>query len=51
MSEDDGEAITTAACFRPGPLGARLTRGFSERVERIGITHRQVGLLDVVAER
>lgn len=48
MSEDDSEAILGAACFRLGLLGTRLTQAFSERIEQIGVTHKQVGLLAVV---
>lgn len=48
MNDDNSEAIMTAACFRLGLLGASITQGFSERIERIGITHKQVGLLAVV---
>ena len=48
MSEDDSETILDAACFRLGLLGARLTQAFSERIEQIGLTHKQVGLLAVV---
>jgi DNA-binding MarR family transcriptional regulator len=48
VNEDNGEAILTAACFRLGLLGARITQMFSERIEQIGITHKQVGLLAVV---
>ncbi len=49
VNEDGGEAILTAACFRLGLLGARITHRFAERIERIGITHKQVGLLAVVS--
>lgn len=48
MREVDGEGILGAACFRLGLLGARLTQAFSERIEQIGVTHKQVGLLAVV---
>lgn len=48
MSEGEDEAILGAACFRLGLLGARLTQAFSERIEQIGLTHKQVGLLAVV---
>lgn len=48
MSEEDTEAILGTACFRLGLLGARLTHAFSERIEQIGVTHKQVGLLAVV---
>lgn len=48
MSNSDGEVILTAACFRLGMLGARITQAFSDRIEQIGVTHKQVGLLAVV---
>ncbi len=49
VDEGNGEAILTAACFRLGLLGARITQGFSECIARVGITHKQVGLLAVVS--
>lgn len=48
VNEDNDAAILSAACFQLGLLGARITQEFSERIERIGITHKQVGLLAVV---
>lgn len=45
----NGDAILTSACFRLGLLGARITQEFSERIERVRITHKQVGLLAVVS--
>ena len=48
MSEDNSGAILSAACFQLGMLGARITQTFSARIERIGLTHKQVGLLAVV---
>lgn len=49
VSESNDDTILTAVCFRLGLLGARVTQDFSDRIERIGITHKQVGLLAVVA--
>ena len=48
MGEEGGAAILSAACFRLGVLGARVTRAFSERIDGTGLTHKQVGLLAVV---
>lgn len=48
MTDDSGDVLLTTACFRLGLLGARLTKEFSRRIEQIGITHKQVGLLAVV---
>lgn len=48
MRDARGEAILTAACFRLGLLGARVTESFSERIAETGLTHKQVGLLAVV---
>ena len=48
MSEDNSQAILSAACLQLGMLGARITQTFSTRIERIGLTHKQVGLLAVV---
>ena len=45
---EGGEAILSAACFRLGVLGARVTRSFSERMDGTGLTPKQVGLLAVV---
>lgn len=49
VNESSNGAILTAACFRLGLLGARITQEFSERIERIGVSHKQVGLLAVVS--
>ena len=46
--EENGSTILSAACFRLGVLGTRVTRTFSERVGTRGLTHKQVGLLAVV---
>lgn len=48
MKEDSGEAVLNAACFRIGIVGAQLTHAFSARIERLGVTHKHVGLLAVV---
>lgn len=45
---EGGEAILSAACFRLGVLGARVTRSFSERMDGTGLTPKQMGLLAVV---
>ena len=47
-TEENGSTILSAACFRLGVLGTRVTRTFSERVGTRGLTHKQVGLLAVV---
>ncbi|AQP47126.1 MarR family transcriptional regulator [Tessaracoccus aquimaris] len=49
VNESNQETILAAACFRLGLLGARITQEFSVRVEEVGITHKQVGLLAVVS--
>lgn len=48
MVEDTGPAILSATCFRLGLVGARLTQAFSDRIEHLGVTHKQVGLLAIV---
>ncbi len=48
VSTDDKAPILGAACFNLGVLGGRVTQSFSQRVEALGITHKQVGLLAVV---
>ena len=40
--------ILQAACFRLGMAGSQITQAFSQRVERLGLTHKQVGLLAAV---
>lgn len=48
VSTGDKAPILGAACFNLGVLGARVTHAFSQRVEALGVTHKQVGLLAVV---
>ncbi len=45
MDDVDGTTILQAACFRLGVTGSQITQTFSRRVERLGLTHKQVGLL------
>ena len=48
MDDVDGTTILQAACFRLGVTGSQITQTFSRRVERLGLTHKQVGLLAAV---
>ena len=48
MDDVDGMTILQAACFRLGMAGSQITQVFSQRVERLGLTHKQVGLLAAV---
>ena len=48
MSREDGHAILSSTCFQLGVAGSRITQSFSRRVEHIGLSHKQVGLLAVV---
>ena len=48
MSREDGHAILSSACFQLGVTGSQITQSFSRRIERIGLSHKQVGLLAVV---
>ena len=48
MNDVDGMTILQAACFRLGMAGSQITQAFSQRVERLGLTHKQVGLLAAV---
>ena len=48
MDDVDGMTILQAACFRLGMAGSQITQAFSQRVERLGLTHKQVGLLAAV---
>ena len=48
MTGEDGHAILSSPCFQLGVAGSRITQSFSRRVEHIGLSHKQVGLLAVV---
>ena len=48
MSREDGHAILSSACFQLGVTGSQITQSFSRRIEHIGLSHKQVGLLAVV---
>ena len=48
MSRQDGHIILASTCFQLGVAGSRITQSFSRRIERTGLTHKQVGLLAVV---
>ena len=48
MDDVDSTTILQAACFRLGVTGSQITQTFSRRVERLGLTHKQVGLLAAV---
>ena len=48
MTGEDGHAILSSACFQLGVAGSQITQSFSRRIERIGLSHKQVGLLAVV---
>ena len=48
MSREDGHAILSSACFQLGVTGSQITQSFSRHIERIGLSHKQVGLLAVV---
>ncbi|MEG8104159.1 MULTISPECIES: MarR family winged helix-turn-helix transcriptional regulator [Actinomyces] len=48
MIGEDGHAILSSACFQLGVAGSQITQSFSRRIEHIGLSHKQVGLLAVV---
>jgi len=48
MTGEDGHAILASACFQLGVAGSQITQSFSRRIEHIGLSHKQVGLLAVV---
>ena len=48
MRREDGHAILSSACFQLGVAGSQITQSFSRRIEHIGLSHKQVGLLAVV---
>ena len=48
MTGEDGHAILSSACFQLGVAGSQITQSFSRRIEHIGLSHKQVGLLAVV---
>ena len=48
MNGEDGHAILSSTCFQLGVTGSQITQSFSRRIEHIGLSHKQVGLLAVV---
>lgn len=40
--------ILSTACFNLGVLGTRLTQDFSTRISKLGINHKQVGILALI---
>ena len=48
MTGEDGHVILSSTCFQLGVTGSHITQSFSRRIERIGLSHKQVGLLAVV---
>ena len=48
MTGEDGHAILSSACFQLGVAGSQITQSFSRRIEHVGLSHKQVGLLAVV---
>ena len=48
MIGEDSHAILSSACFQLGVAGSQITQSFSRRIEHIGLSHKQVGLLAVV---
>ena len=48
MDDVDGKTILQAACFRLGVAGSQITQTFSQRAKRLGLSHKQVGVLAAV---
>lgn len=48
MNRVNGENLLGSLSFRFGMVGARITQTFSARIEELGLTHKQVGVLAVV---
>ena len=48
MTGEDGHAILSSTCFQLGVTGSQITQSFSRRIEHVGLSHKQVGLLAVV---
>ena len=48
MTGEDGHTILSSTCFQLGVAGSQITQSFSRRIERIGLSHKQVGLLAIV---
>ncbi|OLO60829.1 MarR family transcriptional regulator [Actinomyces oris] len=48
MTGEDGHAILSSTCFQLGIAGSQITQSFSRRIEHVGLSHKQVGLLAVV---
>ena len=40
--------ILSTACFNLGVLGTRFTQDFSTRISKLGINHKQVGILALI---
>ena len=48
MTGEDGHTILSSTCFQLGVAGSQITQSFSRRIEHVGLSHKQVGLLAVV---
>ena len=48
MTGEDGHAILSSTCFQLGVAGSQITQSFSRRIEHVGLSRKQVGLLAVV---
>ncbi|MEU6828813.1 MarR family winged helix-turn-helix transcriptional regulator [Nocardia beijingensis] len=48
MNRVNGEDLLDSLSFRLGVVGTRITQMFGARIEALGLTHKQVGVLAVV---
>ncbi|GAA4978963.1 DNA-binding MarR family transcriptional regulator [Nonomuraea thailandensis] len=48
MTHVNGEDLLGSLSFRLGVVGMRITQMFGTRIEALGLTHKQVGVLAVV---
>jgi len=44
----NNQPLITTASFKLGVFGTHITQEFSTRIEKLGISHKQVGLLAIV---
>ena len=44
----NNQPLITTASFKLGVFGTHITQEFSTRIEKLGLSHKQVGLLAIV---
>lgn len=48
MEDTTGRALLDSTSFRLGLIGAQVTQVFTSRIEKLGASHKQIGLLALV---